>query len=104
MTHFLSVREKFHSNLLGLHVQSGMWITDQRLRMLAAGAFGGSSGTEEARYRAAEILGLQVRAQAFTLATSDGFILVAWTVVVYLMMMLLLRPGVISYRDLRRMP
>jgi len=104
MTHFLSAREKFHSNLLGLHVQSGTWITDQRLRMLAAGAFGKSSGTEEAHYRAAEILGLQVRAQAFTLATSDGFIFIAWTVVVYLMMMLLLRPIAISYGALRRMP
>jgi MFS transporter, DHA2 family, multidrug resistance protein len=104
MTHFLSVREKFHSNLLGLHVQSGMWITDQRLRLLAAGAFGRSIGTDEARYRAAEVLGLQVRAQAFTLATSDGFVLIIWTVVVYLIMMLLLRPGRISYRDLRRMP
>src|SRR5580692_10442081 len=81
MGHFLSAREKFHSNLLGLHVQSGTWITDQRLRMLAAGAFGKSIGTDEARNRAAEILGLQVRAQAFTLATSDGFILIAWTIV-----------------------
>ena len=45
MGHFLSAREKFHSNLLGLHVQSGTWITDQRLRMLAAGAFGKSTGT-----------------------------------------------------------
>ena len=72
--------------------------------MLAAGAFGKSSGTEEARYRAAEALGLQVRAQAFTLSISDGFILIAWTVVVYLLMMLLLRPITISYRALSRMP
>jgi DHA2 family multidrug resistance protein len=101
MGHFLSAREKFHSNLLGLHVQSGTWITDQRLRMLAAGAFGKSTGTQEAQYRAAEALGLQVRAQAFTLAISDGFIVIAWAVVLYLMLMLLLRP-VISFRDLRR--
>lgn len=101
MGHFLSAREKFHSNLLGLHVQSGSWITEQRLRMLAAGAFGKSTGTEEARFRAAEAIGLQVRAQAFTLAISDGFTLIAWAVVLYLMLMLLLRPG-ISFRDLRR--
>ena len=100
MGHFLSAREKFHSNLLGLHVQSGTWITDQRLRVLAAGAFGKSTGTQEAQYRAAEALGLQVRAQAFTLAISDGFIVIAWAVVLYLMLMLLLRPG-ISFRDLR---
>jgi DHA2 family multidrug resistance protein len=104
MTHFLSAREKFHSNLLGLHVQSGTWITNQRLQLLAAGAFGKSSGTQEAQYRAAQILGLQVRAQAFTLATSDGFVLIAWAVVVYLLMMLLLRPISISYRALSRMP
>ena len=57
MTHFLSAREKFHSNLLGLHVQSGTWITDQRLRMLAAGAFGKSTGTQAAGYRGAESSG-----------------------------------------------
>jgi len=101
MGHFLSAREKFHSNLLGLHVQSGTWITDQRLRMLTGGAFGKSTGTGEAQYRAVEALGLQVRAQAFTLAISDGFIAIAWAVVLYLMLMLLLRPG-ISFRDLRR--
>jgi MFS transporter, DHA2 family, multidrug resistance protein len=104
MGHFLSAREKFHSNLLGLHVQSGTWITDQRLHLLAAGAFGKSSGTQQAQYRAADILGAQIRAQAFTLATSDGFVLIAWAVVVYLMMMLLLRPIAISYRALSRMP
>jgi MFS transporter, DHA2 family, multidrug resistance protein len=101
MGHFLSAREKFHSNLLGLHVQSGTWITDQRLQLLAAGAFGKSTGRQEAQYRAAEALGLQVRAQAFTLAISDGFIVIAWAVVLYLMLMLLLRPG-ISFGDLRR--
>ncbi len=101
MGHFVSAREKFHSNLLGLHVQNGSWITDQRLRMLAGGAFGKSTGMQEAQYRAAEALGLQVRAQAFTLAISDGFIVIAWAVVLYLMLMLLLRP-VISFRDLRR--
>src|SRR5271170_2198362 len=28
MVHFLAEREKLHSNLLGLHVQSGNWVTD----------------------------------------------------------------------------
>ena len=104
MTHFLSAREKFHSNLLGLHVQSGTWITDQRLRMLAARAFGKSIGLEEARYRAAEVLGLQVRAQAFTLATSDGFVLIAWTVVILSNDDASPAPIAISYQALRRMP
>jgi DHA2 family multidrug resistance protein len=103
MTHFVSVREKFHSNLIGLHVQAGDWLTDERVRMLTGGVLPGSTGAEEAQYRAAGILGQQVRAQAYTLATADGFILIGWMVVIYLMMMLFLRPGKITYKDLRKM-
>ena len=103
MTHFISVREKFHSNLLGLHVQTGSWLTDDRVRVLSAGVLPGSTGLEEAQYRAVGILGQQVRAQAYTLATADGFILIGWTVVAYLMLMLLLKPGKIGYKDLRNM-
>jgi DHA2 family multidrug resistance protein len=103
MTRFVTVREQFHSNLLGLHVQAGSWLTDERLRMLSGGVLPGSTGPEEAQYRAVGILGQQVRAQAYTLATADGFILVGWVVVAYLMLMLLLRPGKFSYMDLRKM-
>ena len=103
MTRVVSVREQFHSNLLGLHVQVGDWLTDERLRLLSGGVLPGSTGLEEAQYRAVGILGQQVRAQAYTLATADGFILVGWVVVAYLMLMLLLRPGKISYMDLRKM-
>lgn len=104
MTRFLAVREQFHSNLLGLNLQAGNWITDDRVRMLTGGLLPGSSGFEEAEYRAVGVLGLQVRAQAYTLATSDGFILVAWLVVAYLILMLFLRPNKINYNILRKMP
>jgi MFS transporter, DHA2 family, multidrug resistance protein len=36
MGHFIAVREKLHSNLLGLHVSSGSWITDQNIRAITA--------------------------------------------------------------------
>jgi MFS transporter, DHA2 family, multidrug resistance protein len=103
MTRFVSVREQFHSNLLGLHVQTGSWLTDERLRILTAGLVPGSASPEEAQSRAAGLLGQQVRAQAYTLATADGFILIGWVAVVYLLMMLLLRPARFSYKDLRNM-
>jgi MFS transporter, DHA2 family, multidrug resistance protein len=103
MTHFISTREKFHSNLLGLHVQMGDWLTDERVRMLTGGLLPGSSGFEEAQYRALGVLSQQVRAQAYTLATADGFILVGWVVVAYLLLMLVLQPGKLSYLDLRNM-
>jgi DHA2 family multidrug resistance protein len=103
MTHFISVREKSHSNLLGLHVQTGSWLTDERVRMITGGLLPNSAGPDEAQYRAVGILGQQVRAQSYTLATSDGFILIAWMVVAYLLMMLLLRPGKLNFKDLRNM-
>ena len=103
MTRFVYVREQFHSNLLGLHVQAGSWLTDERLKVLSGGLFPGSVGPEEAQYRALGILSQQVRAQAYTLATADGFILIGWIVVAYLLMMLFLRPAKISYKDLRNM-
>jgi DHA2 family multidrug resistance protein len=103
MTHFISIREKFHSNLLGLHLQSGSWLTDERLRLLSGGMFSASAGPDEAQYRAIGILSQQVRAQAYTMATADGFLLVGWMVVAYLLLMLFLRPARVSYQDLRKM-
>jgi DHA2 family multidrug resistance protein len=103
MTHFIAVREKFHSNLLGLHVEAGSWLSDERLRMLTAGMLPASTGPEEAQYRAVGILNQQVRAQAYTMAISDGFILIGWMVVAYLLLMLFLRPGKLTYKDLRNM-
>ena len=103
MMRLMSVREQYHSNLLGLHVQSGGWLTDERLRALAGGILPGSAGQEEAQNRAIGILSQQVRAQAYTLATADGFIVVGWIVVVYLLLMTFLLPGRFSYKDLRKM-
>lgn len=103
MTRVISVREKFHSNMLGLQVQAGSWLTEERLRALSGGVFAGSTGPEEAHHRAIDILSRQVRAQAYTMAIADGFILIGWMVVAYLLLMLLLRPGRLSYKDLRHM-
>jgi DHA2 family multidrug resistance protein len=103
MTRFLSVREQFHSNILGLSVQSGSWLTTERLRMLSGGLLPGSTGPEESQARAVVLLNQQVHAQAYTQAIADGFVLMAWVVVAFLLVMLLLRPGKISYKDLRKM-
>jgi MFS transporter, DHA2 family, multidrug resistance protein len=104
MTRVISLREEYHSNLLGLHVQSGNWLTQERLQILSADMLPRSSGPQEAHHRAFELLGQQVRAQAYTMAIADGFLLIAWMAAAYLVLMLFLRPpGRISYRDLRNM-
>jgi DHA2 family multidrug resistance protein len=81
MQHFISTREQFHSNILGLGVQLGQPATDHRLLGLGAGVLSRSSGVTAASGRAVEILSLQVKQQAFTLAITDSFMVVAWSVV-----------------------
>lgn len=103
MTHYISMREKVHSNLVGLHVQAGDWLADDRVRALTGGLLPASSGPEEARQRAIGILGGQVRAQAYTMAIADSFILIACVVVAYLLLMLILRPAKVSFKALRSM-
>jgi MFS transporter, DHA2 family, multidrug resistance protein len=102
MTRIITVRERFHDNALGLHVQGGSWLTDERVRALNAGLVSPSAGSDEAQSRAIDILGQQVRAQAYTMAISDGFVVICWMVVVYLLLLLLLKRAKFSYQDLRR--
>jgi len=103
MTRFITVREQLHSNLLGLHLEIGDWLTDERLRMLGAGLFSGSTSSEEAQQRAVGVLSQQVRAQAYTMAIADAFVLIGWLVVAYLLLMLFLRPGKLNFKYLRTM-
>jgi DHA2 family multidrug resistance protein len=100
MGRFIAEREKFHSNLLGLHVQQGNWITDASLRQLAAGAFAGSSGLTQAAGRAVDVVGARLRLQAYTLSLNDGFYLVAWTCVIALVFVACLRESPLKYGEL----
>jgi DHA2 family multidrug resistance protein len=103
MTRMITVRERFHDNALGLHVQAGSWLTDERVRGLNAGLFPPSTGSDESQARAIGILSQQVRAQAYTMAISDGFVVICWMVVVYLLLLLFLKRAKFSYQDLRKM-
>ena len=98
----VTVRERFHDNALGLHVQAGNWLTDDRVRALSAGFSPASGNSDEAQARAVGILSQQVRGQAYTMAISDGFTVICWMIVLYLLLLLLLRPAKFSYRDLRK--
>jgi len=96
---FLAEREKLHSNLLGQHVDVGGWLTTERLGGLAAAVTQGSAGLEEAQARSAGLLSLQVRAQAYTLASADAFLLIAWYIAVYLLLLVFLRRSTIDLRS-----
>lgn len=100
MGHFIAQREKLHSNLLGLHVQSGSWITDTNIRQLTAGLFSQSSGVAAATGRAVGVISGRLRLQAYTLSINDGFYLVAWVCVVALVLVVLMRKSPLNYDDL----
>jgi MFS transporter, DHA2 family, multidrug resistance protein len=100
MGRFIAEREKFHSNLLGLHVQRGTWITYENIRQMAAGAFAKSSGLAQAAGRAVDIVGGRLRLQAYTLSLNDGFYLVAWTCAIALLFVASLREAPLKYGDL----
>jgi MFS transporter, DHA2 family, multidrug resistance protein len=100
MAHFIAQREKLHSNLLGLHVQRGNWITDGTIHQTTAGLFAKSAGVADATARAVGLVGARVRLQAYTLTFIDGFHLIAWTCVLMLFLVALLRKSPLSYGDL----
>jgi MFS transporter, DHA2 family, multidrug resistance protein len=98
--HFLSIREQFHSNILGLGVQLGNAATDQRLFGLRGGLQSQSAGLPAAAGRAAEVLGLQVKRQAFTLAINDTFLLIAVAAVCCLVVIACMAPVPKQYRQI----
>jgi len=100
MGHFIAVREELHSNLLGLHVSSGSWITDQNIHAMSAGVYAKSSGIAAAGERAVDLLGNRLRLQAYSLSLIDGFLLIAWSCVCALIIVALLRRYPLNYGDL----
>ena len=100
MGHFIAQREKLHSNLLGLHVQSGNWIADTNIHQLATALFSKSSEVAAAAGRAVGVISARLRLQAYTLSINDGFYLVAWACAVMLLLIVLLRKSPLNYGDL----
>ena len=100
MGHFISQRERLHSNLIGLHVQSGSPITDGNIYGTAAALFTKSAGVAASAGRAVGIISSRIRLQAYTLSFIDGFYLVAWACVGSLLLVALLRRAPLNYGDL----
>jgi DHA2 family multidrug resistance protein len=70
-------REKFHSNMIGMNVATGNWVTDERLRAFTGG-LRPIVGPDAAQVSAIQLLNSQVRRQAYTLAYADGFLVIAF--------------------------
>lgn len=100
MGHFIAQREKLHSNLLGLHVSSGNWITDQNIHAMTAWLQAKSYGMAAAGARAVDLIAARIRLQAYSLSINDGFLLIAWSCACALIFVALLRKSPLNYADL----
>ena len=100
MGHFVAQREKLHSNLLGLHVTGGDWITIQNFQAMAAGLYAKSYGLAAAGARSVDLIAARLRLQAYSLSIIDGFLLIAWTCACALIFVALLRKSPLNYGDL----
>ena len=100
MGHFIADREKLHSNLLGLHVQSGNWITDGTLHGLAAGLAAKSNGIAGCHRSRLGLIDSKLRLQAYSLTFIDAFHLVAWACVVMLLVTAVLRKSPLNFAQL----
>jgi MFS transporter, DHA2 family, multidrug resistance protein len=100
MGHFIAQREKLHSNLLGLHVSGGDWITAQNVHAITAGLYAKSSGMATAGARAIDLIAARLRLQAYSLSILDGFVLIAWSCLFALILVALLRQSPVDYGDL----
>lgn len=98
MQRLVSVREKFHSNMIGLHVDGGHWVVSEHLSALTH-ALLPTSGTEEAQQRAAVTLGGQIKLQAYALAYSDGYMAIALVAVLAIILIALMKPMKIYFDE-----
>ena len=104
MVRLISVREQFHSNMLGLHVDAGHWLTSERLHQLSQVLFPGSGGSEEAQARAALTLAGQVKVQAYALAYSDAYLAIALVAAIAVILIAFLKPMKIYFDSISSAP
>ena len=89
LSRVLKIQGAFHYNVLAQHLD-GRFQTDERLKSLAFALFPGGSGAGDATGRAAEELGNTLKQQITLLSISDGFLVIALSTVVCMLLISLL--------------
>ncbi|WP_158665143.1 DHA2 family efflux MFS transporter permease subunit [Ensifer adhaerens] len=74
VTTLVRIREQLHSNLLGLHVQSGAAEVNQRLQTIANGFRSQGASAQDALAQATAVVGRSLQREAFVLSYSDAFL------------------------------
>ena len=83
---FLKVQAMLHFSVLSQHLD-GDWRTEERLKLFASNLFSAGSSADDARNRALLELGSVLKQQIVVLSVSDGFVLIALSTVVCLILL-----------------
>jgi MFS transporter, DHA2 family, multidrug resistance protein len=89
---FVRVREQVYSNLIGLHLVTGLPATEQATAQVAAPFGSRTIGIGDPAAQGAGVLAGFVRREAYVLAYTDAFWLIAWVSLLGILLILLLRP------------
>jgi len=76
MLHFLKVQGDLHYLILGQNI-NGNWLTEEKVRELAAFSYSAGSGIDDAKSRALIELSGSLKQQVGLLSISDGFVLIS---------------------------
>jgi DHA2 family multidrug resistance protein len=104
MQRLITVREQFHSNMIGLHVDAGNWLASERVAQLAQALYPNSAGSEEAQGRAALMLGGQIKLQAYTLAYADAYLAIAFAAALAVVLIAFMKPMKIYFDSTSTVP
>jgi DHA2 family multidrug resistance protein len=86
LTRFLKIQSTLHYTILSQHVDGGS-LTAERLKSLAVHSFSEGAGTTDAKLRAVLELGTALKQQIALLSLSDGFVLIAQSAAVCLLLL-----------------
>jgi DHA2 family multidrug resistance protein len=89
---FVRVREQVQSNLIGLHLVSGLPATEQATAQFTSPFGSRAIGIGDPAAQGAGVLANLVRREAYVLAYIDAFWLVAWVSLLAILLILLLQP------------
>ena len=88
----MRAREQVYSNLIGLHVVTGLPATERATAQLASPFGSRATGIGEPAAQGTAVLASIVRREAYVLAYIDAFWLIAWVSLLGILLVLLLRP------------
>ena len=101
LTHLITVRERFHFNVLAQDLAQGRFTVEQQVQGLAH-AMAGAGGTPEAMARAAALLSARVQAQAVTLSLADAYTVEAVVLASSLIVVAMVQRAPLQLSDLAR--